>query len=163
MARSGAQGVFIAGLGSEGGGRVVMALRDRLGSRIKIMAADPFLPIADVLAFAGPAAHGLYFSATDVPPRAQPPAGRRFARDIGTLDAPVFGVLPAGQTTELLLDAIARSDGTRASVLEELRGAKVEDGILGDFRIDRYGDITPARLAIFRITGATPPDAPVFP
>jgi branched-chain amino acid transport system substrate-binding protein len=163
VARSGAQGVFIAGLGSEGGGRVVMALRDRLGSRIKIMAADPFFPIADVLAFVGPAAHGLYFSATDVPPRAQPLAGRRFARDTGTLDAPVFGMLPAGQTTELLLDAIARSDGTRASVLGELRGAKVEDGILGDFRIDRYGDITPARLAIFRITGATPPDAPVFP
>jgi ABC-type branched-subunit amino acid transport system substrate-binding protein len=163
VARSGAQGVFIAGLGSEGGGRVVMALRERLGSRIKIVAADPFLAIAEVLAFVGPAAHGLYFSSTDIPPRAQPPAGRRFARDIGTFDAPVFGGLPAGQTTELLLDAIARSDGTRASVLEKLRGAKVEDGILGDFRIDRYGDITPARLAIFRITGATPPDAPVFP
>ena len=163
VARSGAQGVFIAGLGSVGGGRAVIALRERLGSRIKIMAIDPYLPIAEVLAFAGTAAHGLYFSSTDVPPRAQPPAGRRFARDIGTFDTPVFGVLPAGQTTELVLDAIARSDGTRASVLEELRGAKVEDGILGDFRIDRYGDITPARLAIFRITGATPPDAPVFP
>jgi ABC-type branched-subunit amino acid transport system substrate-binding protein len=163
VAGSGAQGVFIAGLGSYGGGRAVIALRERLGSRIKILAGDPFLPIADVLSFAGRAAHGLYFSATDVPPRAQPPAGRRFARDTGTFDAPVFGLLPAGQTTELLLDAIARSDGTRASVLDELRGAKVEDGILGDFRIDRHGDITPARLAIFRITGATPPDAPVFP
>jgi hypothetical protein len=82
---------------------------------------------------------------------------------MGTFNAPVFGVLPAGQTTELVLDAIARSDGTRASVLEELRNAEVEDGILGDFRIDRHGDITPARLAIFRVTGATPPDAPVFP
>jgi ABC-type branched-subunit amino acid transport system substrate-binding protein len=163
VARSGAQGVFIAGLGSVGGGRLVTALRERLGSRVKILAHDPFLPIADVLAFAGPAAHGLYFSSTDIPPRAQPPAGRRFARDIGTFDTPVFGLLPAGQTTELILDAIARSDGTRASVLEELRGAKVEDGILGDFRIDRNGDITPGRLAIFRVTGATPPDAPVFP
>jgi ABC-type branched-subunit amino acid transport system substrate-binding protein len=163
VARSGAQGVYIAGLGSVGGGRVVIALRERLGSRIKIMAADPFVTIAQLLDFAGPAAHGLYFSATDVPPRAQPPAGRRFARAIGTFNTPVFGVLPAGQATELVLDAIARSDGTRASVLEELRGAKVEDGILGDFRIDRNGDITPSRLAIFRITGATPPDAPVFP
>jgi hypothetical protein len=44
------------------------------------MAVDPYLPIAEVLAFAGTAAHGLYFSSTDVPPRAQPPAGRRFAR-----------------------------------------------------------------------------------
>jgi ABC-type branched-subunit amino acid transport system substrate-binding protein len=163
VAGSGAQGVFIAGLGSVGGGRAVIALRERLGRRIKILAGDPFLEIASVLDFAGRAAHGLYFSATDVPPRAQPPAGRRFARDIGTFDTPEFGVLPAGQATELLLDTIARSDGTRASVLEELRGAKVEDGILGDFRIDRYGDITPARLAIFRITGATPPNAPVFP
>jgi ABC-type branched-subunit amino acid transport system substrate-binding protein/predicted Ser/Thr protein kinase len=163
VARSGAQGVFIAGLGSEGGGRLVIALRERLGSRIKILAHDPFLPIAEMLDFAGPAAHGLYFSSTDVPPRAQPPAGRRFARDIGTFNTPVFGVLPAGQTAELVLDAIAHSDGTRASVLEELRGAKVGDGILGDFRIDRYGDITPARLAVFRITGATPPSAPVFP
>jgi branched-chain amino acid transport system substrate-binding protein len=163
VARSGAHGVFIAGLGSYGGGRAVIALRERLGRRIKILAGDPFLPIASVLDFAGRAAHGLYFSATDVPPRAQPPAGRRFARDTGTFDTPVFGLLPAGQTAELLLDAIARSDGTRASVLEELRGAKVEDGILGDFRIDRHGDITPARLAIFRITGATPPNAPVFP
>jgi branched-chain amino acid transport system substrate-binding protein len=163
VARSGAQGVFIAGLGSVGGGRLVIALRERLGGEIKILAHDPFLPIADLLDFAGPAAHGLYFSSTDVPPRAQPPAGRRFARDMGTFNAPVFGVLPAGQTTELVLDAIARSDGTRASVLEELRNAEVEDGILGDFRIDRHGDITPARLAIFRVTGATPPDAPVFP
>jgi ABC-type branched-subunit amino acid transport system substrate-binding protein len=163
VARSGAQGVFIAGLGSVGGGRAVMALRERLGSQIKIMAVDPYVPIAEVLAFVGPAAHGLYFSSTDVPPRAQPPAGRRFARDTGNFNTPVFGMLPAGQTTELVLDAISRSDGTRASVLEELRGAKVEDGILGDFRIDRYGDITPARLAIFRVTGATPPDAPVFP
>jgi ABC-type branched-subunit amino acid transport system substrate-binding protein/predicted Ser/Thr protein kinase len=162
VARSGAQGVFIAGLGSFGGGRALIALRKRLGNRIKIMTADPFLPIASVLDFAGRAAHGVYFSATDVPPRAQPRAGRRFARDTGTFDEPVFGVLQAGQATELLLDAIARSDGTRASVLDELRGAKVEDGILGDFRIDRYGDITPARLAIFRITGATPPNAPVF-
>jgi ABC-type branched-subunit amino acid transport system substrate-binding protein len=163
VARSGAQGVFIAGLGSVGGGRLVKALRERLGSRIKILAHDPFLPIAEVLAFVGPAAHGLYFSSTDVPPSAQPPAGRRFARDIGTFNTPVGGVLPAGQTAELVLDAVARSDGTRASVLEELRGAKVEDGILGDFRIDRHGDITPARLAIFRVTGTTPPDAPVFP
>jgi branched-chain amino acid transport system substrate-binding protein len=84
VASSGADGVFIAGLGSEGGGRVLQSLRERLGTRIKIMTADPWIPIADVLDFVGPAARGLYFSATDVPPRAQPPAGRQFARDTGS-------------------------------------------------------------------------------
>src|SRR5215216_1008637 len=70
-----------------------------------------------------------------------------------------FVVLPAAQAAELVLDAIARSDGTRGSVLEELRRARVKDGILGSFRFDRNGDITPARLPIFRVTGETPPTA----
>jgi len=164
LARSGAEGVFIAGAGSEGGAEVLKALRGRLGSRVKIMTSDPFIPVPMLLEAAGPAARGLYVSATDVPPdaREQTPAGRRFARDFGTLQAPVFGVLPAAQATDLVLDAIARSDGTRASVLEELRGAQVKHGILGDFRIDRHGDITPARLAIFRVPARTPPGAAVF-
>jgi ABC-type branched-subunit amino acid transport system substrate-binding protein/DNA-binding beta-propeller fold protein YncE len=164
VARSGAQGVFIAGLGTEGGVEAVRALRARLGDRIEIMAHDPFVPIPDLLEFAGPALHGVYVSATDVPPAAREgsPAARRFARDFGTLDTPVFGVLQAAQATDLVLDAIARSDGTRASVLEELRGAEVRDGILGDFRLDRHGDITPAQLAIFRVTGSTPPGEAVF-
>jgi len=164
VARSGVKGVYIAGLGSEGGGNVLKALRARMGARIKIMAGDPFVPIPDLLAFVGPAARGLYVSATDVPPTAsgQSAAGRRFARDFGALRTPVFGALPAAQAAELVLDAIARSDGTRASVLEELRGAEVRNGILGDFRVDRYGDITPVRLGIFRVTGSTPPGEAVF-
>jgi ABC-type branched-subunit amino acid transport system substrate-binding protein/streptogramin lyase len=161
--RSGAQGVYISGLGTEGGVEVLQALRARLGERIEIMAHDPFVRIADLLEFAGPAAtRGLYISATDVPPAApgQSPEGRRFARAFGVLAEPVSGVLQAAQATELVLDAIARSDGTRASVLAELRGARVEDGILGDFRIDRHGDITPVKLGIFRVPRVPRPGAP---
>ena len=66
-------------------------------------------------------------------------------------------MVEAGQATELLLDAIARSDGTRASVVDELRATKVKDGILGSFRFDPNGDITTAAIPILRITGATPP------
>jgi ABC-type branched-subunit amino acid transport system substrate-binding protein len=165
VARSGAQGVYITGLGTEGGVELLQALRARLGDRIEIMAHDPFVRIADLVEYAGPAAsRGLYISNTDVPPAApgQSPEGRRFARAFGVLDEPAFGVLQAAQATELVLGAIARSDGTRASVLEELRGVRVEDGILGDFRIDRHGDLTPARLAIFRVPRVPRPDPPVF-
>jgi branched-chain amino acid transport system substrate-binding protein len=164
VARSGADGVYIAGLGSPGGGNLLKSLRARLGTRVKIVAGDPFVAIRELLKFVGPAARGLYVSATDVPlaTREQPPAGRQFARDFGAQGTSQQGVLPAAQAAELVLDAIARSDGTRASVLEELRGAEVQDGILGDFRLDRYGDITPARLSIFRVTGRTPPGEAVF-
>jgi serine/threonine protein kinase/ABC-type branched-subunit amino acid transport system substrate-binding protein len=164
IARSGARAVYIAGLGSEGGVGAVRALRARLGTRIELLAADPFFPLPDLLDFAGPALHGVYFSSTSVPPDApgQPAAARRFARDFGILETPVFGVINAAQATELVLDAIARSDGSRASVLEEIQGARVRNGLLGDFRIDAHGDMTPARLSIFRVTGATPPGDGVF-
>ena len=164
VARSGARGVYISGLGSPGGGTVLKSLRSRLGPRVKIMAADPFVEIQELLEFVGPAARGLYVSATDVPASADDvsSAGRQFARDYGARGSTEAGLLPAAQTAELVLDAIARSDGTRKSVLEEIRGAKVKGGILGDFRLDRYGDITPARLSIFRVTGRTPPGEPVF-
>ena len=52
-----------------------------------------------------------------------------------------------------MLTAIARSDGTRASVLEAMRRTRVTDGILGSFGFDRNGDITPARVAVLRVDG----------
>jgi ABC-type branched-subunit amino acid transport system substrate-binding protein len=65
-------------------------------------------------------------------------------------------VLQAAEAAEVVLTAIAGSDGSRASVLEELRGVEVKDGLLGDFRFDRYGDITLAKLTVLRVTGRTP-------
>lgn len=97
---------------------------------------------------------------TDLPPsgRALTPAGRRFAREFGAYNTPTGYVMPGAQAAEVVLSAIARSDGTRASVLEQLRAIKVKGGILGSFRFDR-GDITPARVPILRVTGKTPPQA----
>jgi len=66
-------------------------------------------------------------------------------------------VLEAAQAAELVLDAIARSDGTRASVLEELQASEVRDGILGSFHFDRNGDNSAAAISVLRITGTTPP------
>jgi hypothetical protein len=51
----------------------------------------------------------------------------------------------------VLLDAISRSDGSRASVVDELFKTEVENGILGSFRFDRNGDIDPAAVGFFKI------------
>jgi ABC-type branched-subunit amino acid transport system substrate-binding protein/DNA-binding beta-propeller fold protein YncE/predicted Ser/Thr protein kinase len=164
VARSRAQGVFVAGLLDEGGDRVLKALHAGLGNRVKVMVADTFIPITRLLELAGPAARGVYVSATDVPPAARDlsPEAERFARDFGAFGTPVPYALPAAQAAEVLLQAIARSDGTRASVLAELRATKVRDGLLGSFRFDRNGDITPAAVPIFRVIGATAANAGVF-
>jgi branched-chain amino acid transport system substrate-binding protein len=160
IARSGAQGVVIGGNPSDGGDRLVKALRARLGPRLTIMGGFLFFPRKS-LERIGRAAHGMYMATLDLPRAALPlnAAGRRFKRAVGA-PATEFagpGILEAGQATELVMDAIARSDGTRASVLEKLRASEVSNGILGTFRFDPGGDITTASVPILRITGATPP------
>jgi ABC-type branched-subunit amino acid transport system substrate-binding protein/DNA-binding beta-propeller fold protein YncE/predicted Ser/Thr protein kinase len=158
VARSGADGVLIGGTVFFGSDRLLKALRARLGPRATIMAGDGFVPIPDLLELAGRAARGLYVAISHLPPDAVDlsAAGQRFTRDLGETAHEEFA-LQAGQATEVVLQAIASSDGTRASVLRELRATRVKDGILGDFRFDRYGDITPANITILRATGRTPP------
>jgi YVTN family beta-propeller protein len=159
IARSGAQGVVIGGDVFEGGDRLLKALRARLGPRTTIMTGElGFTPISDVLKRAGRAALGLYVSSVSIPGAARDlsPAARQFLRDLGTRQ-PLPFVLEAGEAAELVLQAIARSDGTRASVLKELRAAEVKNGLLGSFNFNRNGDITPATVIIIRITGSTPP------
>lgn len=52
---------------------------------------------------------------------------------------------------DVVLDAIAASDGTRADVLENLRRTKVQYGLVGDFRFDDFGDTTLAAVATYVI------------
>jgi ABC-type branched-subunit amino acid transport system substrate-binding protein len=56
----------------------------------------------------------------------------------------------AAQAAEVMLDAIARSNGTRASVTRELMATRVRNGILGSFRFDRNGDTTSQNVTILR-------------
>jgi hypothetical protein len=50
-----------------------------------------------------------------------------------------------------LLDAIARPDGTRASVTMNLFNTDISNGILGSFFITPTGDTTLNAVAIYRI------------
>jgi hypothetical protein len=56
----------------------------------------------------------------------------------------------------VLLDAIARSDGSRASATAELFKTKVTNGILGSFSSDRNGDTTVGAVTIYRIVRGKP-------
>ena len=164
IARSGADGVVLGGDPFEGGDKVVQALRARFGKRLTIMGSFFFAFVPDVLETVGPAALGMYVGTADIPRKALPlnAAGRQFAEDLGGASNEPW-TLEAGQAMEVVLDAIARSDGTRASVIEAMLATKVKRGILGTFGFDENGDITPAQVPIIRITGSTPPEAGLPP
>jgi branched-chain amino acid transport system substrate-binding protein len=143
--------VYLAGLTQDNANTLVKDLRAALPPGVELIAPDGFAYsfIAQELGAAG---EGMLVTSTSVPSELLPPAGEQFVRDFGhPIGEPGFlGAPEAAQATEVLLDAVARSDGTRSSVVEELFATKVEDGILGSFSFDRFGDIVPAPIGIYR-------------
>jgi ABC-type branched-subunit amino acid transport system substrate-binding protein/DNA-binding beta-propeller fold protein YncE/predicted Ser/Thr protein kinase len=152
--RARVDGIVIGGP-NETGGPLVKALRARLGPRVAIMVGDQFY-VDGLLHSAGRAAHGVYLATSEAVPAAGSltPAAARFVALFGTA-AHRHTAINGAAAAEVVLQAIARSDGTRASVLRSLRSLHVSDGILGSFTFDR-GDISPARVTVMRVTGSTP-------
>jgi branched-chain amino acid transport system substrate-binding protein len=155
LAAGGVDGAVIAGVGTPRTDRVLIALRDRFGPRFPIILGDAFIPATALLEFAGPKAAGSYVTGAVVtdPERQLPETGRRFMREFEVTQPDRIANIYtpyAAQATEVLLEAIARSDGTRGSVVEQLRGVRIEDGILGTFGFDEHGDMTANLIPIYR-------------
>jgi branched-chain amino acid transport system substrate-binding protein len=153
VARSGARSVYVGGLIDTRGGAVIRALRKRLGPRVEILANDGFLPIAGLFQAAGAAARGVYVSTAALPNGRLGLAGREFVTRFSATQhgAPVdHAAVYAAQAADLLLAAIARSDGSRSSVSRALLAAQVRNGIVGSFRFDANGDPTAAPVTIVR-------------
>jgi branched-chain amino acid transport system substrate-binding protein len=157
IASSGADGVFLADFDLNGGA-LIRALRARLGQRTTLILSDGFLPVSATVKEAGSAALGGYVLYPGAPVESLGPAAQRFARRFAETQprgriASGSYVAEAAAAAEVLLQAIGRSDGSRASILRELRRAHVVGSILGSFRFDANGDMTPALVSVFRITG----------
>lgn len=152
--RSGASGVFLGGYLADGSA-LFKALRAGLPTA-RMLTPDGFSG-SDLVAELGSSAEGMTVSIAGRPISALPPAGRKFVSEFGaSLIAPAQTYTPyAAQATELILDAIARSNGTRASVAHELLTAKVSDGILGNFAITPNGDTTADAITIYQVRNGT--------
>ena len=152
---SGADAVLVSGLVVNNGGRLIRDLRTRLGRRVDILAPDGFAA-ADLFDAAGAAALGVHVAYAGVATDRLPPAGdrflERFARSRPGVEVAQSAVY-AAQTAETLLDAIARSDGTRASVLEQLIRTRDADGLVGEIAFDERGDIAQGVETIVRVVG----------
>ena len=146
-----ADGVFLAGLSGDNLGRLARALRTRLGSGLTLIGPDPAGPPDFVYGQSHGVAKGMYMS--QVGEAHVSARGRRFVRDVeATRPGFVRGEVPyVAAATEVLLEAIARSDGTRASVTRELFTIRQEDGFLGPLHFDRNGDPVGPPITISRI------------
>jgi branched-chain amino acid transport system substrate-binding protein len=147
VARSEADGVFLVGSSLE----LLQSLRARLGRGVPVISSG-FDPATAVLA--GVAAEGMTISFPGPAVGRLRGEGARFVASF----AKKFGAKPdrfavnAAQAMDVLLDAIARSDGTRASVTRKLFATRISNGILGSFWITPTGDTTLNAVAIYRVT-----------
>jgi DNA-binding SARP family transcriptional activator/ABC-type branched-subunit amino acid transport system substrate-binding protein/DNA-binding beta-propeller fold protein YncE len=154
VASSRPESVAIVGLLTAETATLIRELRSALGRGVSLSAPDAFA-LPDVLGkLAGTAAEGMYVTNYGVPNDRLPPTGKRFlesfAAERGGDPGPDLAASYGAQAAEILLDAIARSDGTRASVTEEVRRTQVRNGILGDIAFDRKGDPVEADMTILR-------------
>jgi branched-chain amino acid transport system substrate-binding protein len=144
--------VYLAGLPGNNGRRLLIDLRAKLGPDVVFVGGDAWFSVAP--AELGPAGEGLMMALDGVPTEMLPPAGKSFLRAFGKpafVLRGAYGAPEAAQAAEVLLDAIGRSDGSRASVVDELFKTDVKNGVLGTFKFDRNGDIDPAPVGLFRI------------
>ena len=143
--------VVLVGALADDGVSVVRALRAVLRPDVQLLAGDGFSDPGQ-LAELGRDGEGLRVSVPGIDPAGVTGPGRRLIDRLGlSIGDPHPYTVSAAQATQLLLDAVVRSDGTRRSVVSELFAAEVRDGILGDFAVTATGDTTANPVTIYRI------------
>lgn len=151
--QSGANGVFLGGIVCNNGAKLLKDLRAGLGANVKLIGPDGWTPFSAVAA-AGAAAEGMLISVAGIPNEALGATGKKFIRDFVKFQKrkPDPYAVYAAQATSVLLDSIAKSNGSRASVAQQLFKTKVKGGILGTFNIDKNGDTSLKGITIYRMT-----------
>ena len=151
VARAKPDAVVLAGFVCPGCGALIKGLRARLPSA-RLIGPDGFGPADALVSAIGTSADGMYLTEPGLPPDRFGPLGQELQRKFGkTFLVEAGGAPVAAQAAEVLLDAIARSSGTRSSVMTHVLDDRVHGGILGYFSFDQYGDMTPSPVTIYRI------------
>jgi len=153
---TGADGVFLSGIVDNQGGKLVKDLRGVLGNGVQIMSPDGFTPVQSVVKDAGSAAENVYVSVAGPPVDRLKGAGKAFVASFGkTLKGQPVQVYAAyaAQAATIMMDSLAKSNGTRPSVVSNVFKAKVNNGIMGTFGIDKNGDTTPGPVTVYVIKG----------
>jgi branched-chain amino acid transport system substrate-binding protein len=158
VGQSGADGLFLGGLTEENGAQVIRDKVAVLGPNdgdVKLYMPDGFTQQSTIDEAGAENTRGAFFSVAGVPIEEFGPAGQEFIDEFATRvgDQPVdpYGVYGA-QAAQITLEAIAKSDYTRAGVIEQLFATEVTGGFLGDFSFNENGDPTLASGAVVGFT-----------
>jgi branched-chain amino acid transport system substrate-binding protein len=151
--------VFIGGLIDENSGQLINDKVKVLGdnTKVKLMLPDGFTTdaIFDRSQGGTPSAAGSYFSVAGVGIDQYKGAALKFINgfksQLGGKPVDPYAILGA-QAAQVLLDAIAKSDGTRSDVISKVFATKVNNGLIGSFEFNKNGDLSGAKGAAVLFT-----------
>jgi branched-chain amino acid transport system substrate-binding protein len=146
---AGADAVFVAAAGLPAGAAPVASLKAMLKPKTPIVLTDWFLPLALFRQLGHGNLDGVYVSTPGAPNADLPPPGRRLVATLGNKLS--YTAAYGAAAAQVLLTAIARSNGTRASVTARLLETHLRHGVLGDLTINHHGDPTTAPVTILRL------------
>ena len=154
---TGADAVFLGGLIDENGAQVIKDKVAVLGpndGKVKLFVPDGFTT-QQTIDEAPEAAPGMFLSVAGVPIDKFEGKGAEFAEAfkprLGGKNIDPYAIYGA-QAAEVMLNAIAASDGSRADVIAKLFEQKINDGYLGTFEINENGDPGGAEGAVVGFT-----------
>lgn len=153
---TGAQSVYLGGIVCNNGVKLIKDLGAVLGKGVTLSGPDGFTPFS-ATAGAGTAAQGMFISVAGLPISRLGPAGKVFLKGFAKYQKKAVVdpyAVYAAQSAQILLAAIARSNGSRLSVVRELFKTNIKGGIMGTFRFDKNGDICPTKsISFYRLVG----------
>ncbi len=154
---SGAKSVFLGGLECENGGKLIKDLKAGIPD-IVLVAPDGFSSFGDTVKHAGDASEGMWISIAGQPYKSLPAAGKRFAQAFGkSIGLPPTKVNPysnyGATAMQVMLRAVSKSDGTRASVTKNLFNITIPTSPIGAFKLNKNGDTNQGAISFYQIKG----------
>jgi ABC-type branched-subunit amino acid transport system substrate-binding protein len=116
---------------------------------------DGFTPVSATVQEAGTAAEGATVSVAGLPNTELKGAGASFIKAFAKADhqqADPYSVY-AAQCAEVIVQAIAQSNGTRADIAKQLFKLHLKNSILGNVSFNANGDVTANPVTIYKVKG----------
>jgi branched-chain amino acid transport system substrate-binding protein len=143
---SGADGIYLGGVSTNNGGQLVKDKFAVVGDNKKVpmIGSDGFV-LSSLFDEAGAEkVEGMYGTAPTLPLEKLGPKGKKFIKDFGAEEGgkniEVYSIY-AAVSAQALLDAISRSDGTQADIVDKLKETDLADTVVGPLKFDENGDV----------------------
>jgi branched-chain amino acid transport system substrate-binding protein len=161
ISNSGADAVFLGGVECLNGGKLIKDIKAG-APKATIVGPDGFSSFKDTIKDAGAASDKMWISIAGQPFKFLGPSGKAFARafgkSIGLTASKVNPYSNYGATAmAIMLDAVAKSGGTRAGVTKAIYNRCYKATAIGSFCLNKNGDTNQGTISFYQVRGSNAP------